>query len=106
MVPANLVRAKTCSRFAKNCCHPYFAPCCYRAPEISAVASRELRGLEGQGLRTWEAEVVRQAGAFADCLVLQSNPAVQACRRMRLPDNYLYIHRSAPVSTHPFQQVS
>jgi hypothetical protein len=28
--------------------------------------------------------VVRQIGAFADRLVLETNPAVQACRRMRL----------------------
>ena len=76
------------------------------AVDLTPPWVRTILGLEGQGLRTWEAEVVRQAGAFADCLVLESNPAVQACRRMRLPDNYLYIHRSAPVSTHPFQQVS
>jgi uncharacterized protein (DUF2236 family) len=43
----------------------------------------------------WEAEVVRQAGAFADRVVLASNPAVQACGRMRLPADYLYVHRSA-----------
>ena len=47
------------------------------------------------GLHTWEAEVVQQAGAFADRLVLESNPAVQACRRMRLPPDYLYSHESA-----------
>ena len=42
-------------------------------------------GLTGHGLSRWQAGLVRQAGAFADRLVLQSNPAVQACRRMRLP---------------------
>jgi uncharacterized protein (DUF2236 family) len=47
-------------------------------------------GLKEHGLHAWEAEVVRQAGAFADRLVLESNPAVQACRRMRLPADYLY----------------
>ena len=54
-----------------------------------------LLGLTGHGLHTWEAEVVRQAGALADRLVVESNPAVQACRRMRLPADYLYVHRSA-----------
>jgi uncharacterized protein (DUF2236 family) len=52
-------------------------------------------GLNGRGLHPWEAEVIRLAGAFADRLVLASNPAVQACGRMRLPADYLYVHRSA-----------
>jgi hypothetical protein len=39
--------------------------------------------------------VVRQIGAFADRLVLETNPAVQACRRMRLPANYLYVDDNA-----------
>jgi hypothetical protein len=46
-------------------------------------------------LASWEAEVIRQAGAFADHLVVASNPAVQACGRIRLPADYLYVHRSA-----------
>lgn len=52
---------------------------------------RTILGLNNQNLHAWEAEVVRQAGAFADRLVLESNPAVQACRRMGLPSNYLYV---------------
>jgi uncharacterized protein (DUF2236 family) len=51
-------------------------------------------GLNGHGLHAWEAEVVRQAGAFADRAILASNPAVQACRRMALPAEYLYVRRS------------
>ena len=47
-------------------------------------------GLNGQGLRAWEGKIVRRLGAFADRLVLESSPAVQACRRMRLPLDYLY----------------
>ena len=47
--------------------------------------------LDGHGLPRWEAELVRQAGAFADRLVLESSPAVQACRRMCLPAEYLYM---------------
>ncbi len=54
-----------------------------------------LLGLTGHGLHRWEAEAVRQAGALADRLVMETNPAVQACRRMRLPADYLYVHRSA-----------
>jgi uncharacterized protein (DUF2236 family) len=67
---------------------------------------RTILGLNGHGLHAWEAELVRQAGAFADRLVLDSNPAVQACRRMRLPADYLYVRRSAAVSTRSFQQVT
>jgi uncharacterized protein (DUF2236 family) len=48
--------------------------------------------LDGRGLHRWEAELVRQAGALADRLVLESSPAVQACRRLRLPAEYLYAH--------------
>src|SRR5581483_6371419 len=50
-------------------------------------------GLEGFGLRGFEAELVRQAGAVADRIVLNANPAVQACRRMGLPADYLYAER-------------
>jgi uncharacterized protein (DUF2236 family) len=56
---------------------------------------RAILGLNGQGLHPWEAEVIRQAGAFADHLVMAPNPAVQACGRMHLPADYLYVHRSA-----------
>jgi len=52
-------------------------------------------GLTDQGLNALEAGVVRQIGAFADRLVLETNPAVQACRRMRLPANYLYVRDNA-----------
>jgi hypothetical protein len=39
--------------------------------------------------------VVRQIGAFADRFVLETNQAVQACRRMRLSADYLYVHANA-----------
>jgi uncharacterized protein (DUF2236 family) len=45
--------------------------------------------------QAWEHEVVRHIGALADRFVLDSNPAVQACRRLRLPRDYLYVNRSA-----------
>jgi uncharacterized protein (DUF2236 family) len=54
--------------------------------------ARRMLGLTGHGLHTWEAEVVRQAGALTDRLVLTSSPAVQACARMRLPADYLYVN--------------
>lgn len=63
---------------------------------------RPILGLNRHGLYAWEADVVRQAGAFTDRLVLESNPAVQACRRMRLPADYLYVRHSAgAASTRP-----
>ena len=65
---------------------------------------RTILGLNGHGLHPWEAEVIRQAGAFADHLVLASNPAVQACGRMRLPADYLVCPpQRSRVSTGPFQ---
>jgi uncharacterized protein (DUF2236 family) len=63
------------------------------AVELTPRWARTILGLEGRALSAWEAEVVRQAGACADRLVLASCPAVQACRRMRLPADYLYVDR-------------
>jgi uncharacterized protein (DUF2236 family) len=56
---------------------------------------RTILRLNGHGLRAWEAGAVRQAAALADRLVLDSNPAVQACRRIGLPVDYLYVPRNA-----------
>lgn len=47
-------------------------------------------GLHGYRTHGWEAEALRRAAALADRFVLASSPAVQACRRMRLPADYLY----------------
>lgn len=57
--------------------------------------AHQILGLDGHGLRAWEADVVKQAGTFADRLVLTSSPAVQACVRMRLPADYLYVSAGA-----------
>jgi uncharacterized protein (DUF2236 family) len=54
-----------------------------------------ITGLSDHRLNAWEAGLVRQIGSFADRLVVEANPAVQACRRMRLPANYLYVHKNA-----------
>ena len=53
---------------------------------------RRIVGLTDHGLNPLESALVRQIGAFADRLILETNPAVQACRRMRLSANYLYVH--------------
>jgi uncharacterized protein (DUF2236 family) len=56
---------------------------------------RRIVRLTDHGLNALEARVVRQIGAFADRVVIETNPAVQACRRMRLSANYLYVHDNA-----------
>jgi hypothetical protein len=61
------------------------------AIELTPHWLQTIVGLTDHGLNAWEAGVVRQIGAFADRVVLETNPAVQACRRMRLPANYLYV---------------
>ena len=65
------------------------------ATDLTPYWLRKIVGVADGDLNTWEAGVVRQIGAFADRVVLETNPAVQACRRMRLPANYLYIHDNA-----------
>ena len=55
---------------------------------------RKIVGVADDGLNAWESGGVRQIGAFADRLVLETNPAVQACRRMRLPASYLYVRHN------------
>jgi uncharacterized protein (DUF2236 family) len=47
------------------------------------------------GLSRWQFRLVRSAGALADHVVLPSSPAVQACRRLGLRDDYLYSAASA-----------
>ncbi len=48
---------------------------------------------DGFGLGSWDGALVRQGAAFADRIVLQSSPAVQACLRLGLPADYLYRSR-------------
>ena len=61
------------------------------AIELTPHWLQTIVGLTDHGLKCLGARVVRQIGAFSDCVVLETNPAVQACRRMRLPANYLYV---------------
>lgn len=64
------------------------------AVDITPNWLQTLVGLTHCRLNPWEVGLVRQIGSFADRLVLETNPAVQACRRMRLPNDYLYVHES------------
>jgi uncharacterized protein (DUF2236 family) len=41
-------------------------------------------------LSGWQRATVRSAGAAADRLMLRASPSVQSCRRLGLPDDYLY----------------
>jgi uncharacterized protein (DUF2236 family) len=41
-------------------------------------------------LRGWERRLVRAVAAIDDRLVIRTWPSVQACRRLGLPDDYLY----------------
>lgn len=42
------------------------------------------------GLRTWEYPAVRGMCALADHVLINTSPAVQSCRRLGLPANFLY----------------
>lgn len=55
---------------------------------------RERIGLDAEPpLRDWQRRLVCATGRAADRLVLRSHPAVQACRRLGLADDYLCAHR-------------
>jgi len=65
------------------------------AVEMTPVWVRERLGLTaGYGLRAIEKPLVRWAGRLADRVLLGESPAVQACRRLGLPADYLYRRRS------------
>ena len=57
-----------------------------------AIVPADLRHRLGLGgaLAPWQRRLVSRAAAAADRLVLPSHPAVQACRRLGLADDYLY----------------
>lgn len=61
------------------------------AVDIVPREAREALGLgKAYGLRPFEGRIVRRMGKRSDRLKLRSGPAVQACRRMGLPEDYLY----------------
>ncbi|WOX04004.1 oxygenase MpaB family protein [Microbulbifer pacificus] len=41
-------------------------------------------------LKNWERRLIRLTGRLADRLVIKASPAVHACQRLGLPENYLY----------------
>ncbi|MES2534605.1 MAG: oxygenase MpaB family protein [Pseudomonadota bacterium] len=62
------------------------------AIEIVPEPIRERLGLTGRRTpRRWHGHAARVCGAAADRILLHSSPAIQACRRMGLPDDYLYV---------------
>jgi uncharacterized protein (DUF2236 family) len=64
------------------------------AVELLPAWVRELLGLSAAwDLRPWQRRAIRLGGAAADRLLLRCSPAVQACRRLGLPDDYLYARR-------------
>lgn len=60
------------------------------AVELTPPVIRRKLGLEPQGLRLGEDSLVKFAGRFIDRVVIDASPAVQACKRMGLPRDYLY----------------
>ena len=53
----------------------------------------QLELMERESLRPWQRYAVHQLGILSDRILLRSTPAVQACQRMGLPDDYLYARR-------------
>ena len=60
------------------------------AVDIVPADLRTQLDIAGYGLRPGEAALVRSACALADRIVLNVSPAVQSCRRLGLPADYLY----------------
>lgn len=61
------------------------------AADMTPLWAREILGLGPDwDLAPWQGALLRRAGAAADRLVLGASPAVQACRRLGLPDDWLF----------------
>ncbi len=60
------------------------------AVELTPPAIRHKLGLDHDGLRFGEHALVKLAGRLADRIVIDASPAVQACKRMGLPRDYLF----------------
>jgi uncharacterized protein (DUF2236 family) len=63
------------------------------AVSLTPPTIRHKLGVDPEGLRVGEHALVAAAGRLADRLVLDANPAVQACKRLGLPADYLYRRR-------------
>lgn len=56
---------------------------------------RDRLGLnEGLNLPRWQSNMIKRSGALIDRIPLKSAPPVQSCRRIGLPDDYLYTTRT------------
>lgn len=60
---------------------------------LPATVRERLALGEQWALRPWQSRLIRRAGAIADRIPLRAAPAVQSCRRLGLPDDYLYTRR-------------
>lgn len=60
------------------------------AVELTPPDIRRKLGLENAGLRFGERALVGLAGHLSDRVVIDASPAVQACKRMGLPRDYLF----------------
>ena len=60
------------------------------AIDIVPARVRERLGLSHAGLAPWQRPLVIRLARSAERLLLPSSPAVQSCRRLGLPDDYLY----------------
>ncbi|MEO1242293.1 MAG: oxygenase MpaB family protein [Pseudomonadota bacterium] len=61
------------------------------AVDLVPLNTRSVLGLDrSYGLRPFERQIVARMARRADRLMLRSGPAVQACRRVGLADDYLY----------------
>lgn len=61
------------------------------AVDIVPANIRQVLGLTRRyGLRPFEGRVVRRMARRADRLILRSSPAAQSCKRLGLPEGYLY----------------
>lgn len=64
------------------------------AIELIPAMLRDRIGLgKAWSLAPWQWSLVCHAGDAAERLVLGTNPAVQACQRLQLPDDFLYARR-------------
>lgn len=60
------------------------------AVELVPIDLRQRLQLSQHGLRIWERPLVNSVCAAADRVLLNTSPAVQSCRRLGLPADYLY----------------
>lgn len=60
------------------------------AVDVVPQSLRHSLGLSACGLKPWEDALVRSLCGVADRVLLNTSPAVQSCRRLGLPADYLY----------------